>query len=407
MFSSYSSNPLEYQNIPGILGVIVHPMEKKTLGSRTVYYTTVTGLGNDVKVVGVMSNETVKEAVIVMDDEPVTLELLDEGDVMDITSYKESCEEGLFSQLDEDDHEHQKAIEKFNNLSDSLKNKRLYYFDHMYFDGETHAYLGSDSEVGYHVIVNNMIEKLKDKSSIEEILKTKSEELMMEIDHTSVDITSDIVDTVTPVKSTEKNVSNTPMTKLGDNSIFSPVAQETPFVQTASIVKKAEKEAAKYEMYKDIAYFNTPEEELEYEKKTQMKCRICDKNKFLTEYSNNTSGRQPFDCNGYRLKRKECKDCQKKEGEGKRAAERLAKKQGIKKPESTHCELCNKVLTKNKIIFDHCHATDKFRGWLCDPCNRSMGVLGDNIEGLLKCIHYINKTEKKKFTVVDNEIKFE
>ena len=177
--------------------------------------------------------------------------------------------------------------------------------------------------------------------------------------------------------------------------------------EVSKLKEKAEKEAAKYEMYKDIAYFNTPQEELEYEKKTQMKCRICDKNKFLTEYSNNTSGRQPFDCNGYKLKRKECKECQKKEGEGKRAAERLAKKQGIEKPESAPCELCNKMLIKKKIIFDHCHATDKFRGWLCDPCNRSMGVLGDNIEGLLKCIHCINKTEKKKFVVVDNEIKFE
>ena len=52
------------------------------------------------------------------------------------------------------------------------------------------------------------------------------------------------------------------------------------------------------------------------------------------------------------------------------------------------------------MVFDHCHEREIFRGYLCDPCNRSMGVLGDNIEGLLKCINYLNKTEKR--TLVQN-----
>jgi hypothetical protein len=45
-----------------------------------------------------------------------------------------------------------------------------------------------------------------------------------------------------------------------------------------------------------------------------------------------------------------------------------------------------------------------FRGWLCDPCNRSLGVLGDNIEGLVKCINYLNKTEKKSLSMKDGEL---
>ena len=36
-----------------------------------------------------------------------------------------------------------------------------------------------------------------------------------------------------------------------------------------------------------------------------------------------------------------------------------------------------------------------------------MGVLGDNIEGMLRCIHYLNKTEKKVFSINDNKIVIE
>lgn len=31
-----------------------------------------------------------------------------------------------------------------------------------------------------------------------------------------------------------------------------------------------------------------------------------------------------------------------------------------------------------KISFDHCHATGKFRGWLCDSCNIALGRVHDN-----------------------------
>lgn len=151
-----------------------------------------------------------------------------------------------------------------------------------------------------------------------------------------------------------------------------------------------------YKLYANLEpkpKFASENEEVEYEKVTQRKCRICKEEKFLNQYQNNTSGSQPFDRDGYRLKRKECKDCQKKEARGKKEAMKIAKEQGIVKPDDATCKLCG---SSDKIVFDHCHKTNVFRGWLCDPCNRSLGVLGDNVESLAKCINYMNITEKKQ-----------
>ena len=37
-----------------------------------------------------------------------------------------------------------------------------------------------------------------------------------------------------------------------------------------------------------------------------------------------------------------------------------------------HCELCGKAV---KLFFDHDHANNKFRGWLCNACNVYLGWL--------------------------------
>ena len=37
--------------------------------------------------------------------------------------------------------------------------------------------------------------------------------------------------------------------------------------------------------------------------------------------------------------------------------------------ETTHCEVCNKLLTKNQKCMDHCHTDGCFRWVLCSSCN--------------------------------------
>lgn len=43
------------------------------------------------------------------------------------------------------------------------------------------------------------------------------------------------------------------------------------------------------------------------------------------------------------------------------------------------------------LNLDHDHITGKFRGWLCDRCNKGLGSLGDSIAGLEKAIEYLTR----------------
>jgi hypothetical protein len=123
------------------------------------------------------------------------------------------------------------------------------------------------------------------------------------------------------------------------------------------------------------------------------KCSKCGAEHSLTEeffaknQSTNTGGDKYF--------RPECKKCTKQASQGKNSAYKLAGKP--KRPElGTPCDRCGR--TDKKLVFDHCHETLAHRGWLCDNCNRSMGMLGDDIEGMLLSAIYIAKT-----TNIDSE----
>jgi len=59
------------------------------------------------------------------------------------------------------------------------------------------------------------------------------------------------------------------------------------------------------------------------------------------------------------------------------------------------CQVCNRPWQNGygRHVIDHCHKTGKVRGILCGPCNRALGLLGDDenrIKSLLKylCVAY-------------------
>ena len=55
---------------------------------------------------------------------------------------------------------------------------------------------------------------------------------------------------------------------------------------------------------------------------------------------------------------------------------------------SDKCEVC---AATTELCYDHDHGTMMFRGVLCRACNRSIGQLGDSIEGLEKALNYLRK----------------
>jgi hypothetical protein len=121
-------------------------------------------------------------------------------------------------------------------------------------------------------------------------------------------------------------------------------------------------------------------------KRTCSKCRQVNPltvEFFARNQSTNTGGDKYF--------RPECKKCTSKASKGKSKALKLYKLNGgLPAYQGQACDRCRR--TDKKLVFDHCHITFVHRGWLCDNCNRAMGMLGDNIEGQLLSTIYIAKT---------------
>lgn len=67
------------------------------------------------------------------------------------------------------------------------------------------------------------------------------------------------------------------------------------------------------------------------------------------------------------------------------------KKKKIEIPDSAFpphptCEICG---IKGEMHLDHNHATGKFRGWLCGPHNRMLGMAKDNPRILVNAARYL------------------
>jgi len=63
----------------------------------------------------------------------------------------------------------------------------------------------------------------------------------------------------------------------------------------------------------------------------------------------------------------------------------------MKKPEQ--CEICGSI---GRICYDHDHNTGKFRGWLCNRCNLTLGLVKDNTETLIALANYVKKSLQEK-----------
>jgi hypothetical protein len=90
----------------------------------------------------------------------------------------------------------------------------------------------------------------------------------------------------------------------------------------------------------------------------------------------------------YRVK--ECKDC------SKLISAETHRIRMIAPPMPDACECCGKTTTALKL--DHCHEHLTFRGWLCQSCNWGIGNLGDNLEGVMRALKYLERTNDETTT---------
>jgi hypothetical protein len=55
-----------------------------------------------------------------------------------------------------------------------------------------------------------------------------------------------------------------------------------------------------------------------------------------------------------------------------------------------YCDICGEPDSEHKILnLDHCHKTGKVRGFLCDKCNKGLGLFRDNPIMLAKAAEYL------------------
>ena len=74
----------------------------------------------------------------------------------------------------------------------------------------------------------------------------------------------------------------------------------------------------------------------------------------------------------------------------------LAKREvacGRKRP--ARCEICGELPYKGRpTVWDHCHRTGVFRGWICDRCNKVLGLVKDSPELLSALMAYLSPTRR-------------
>lgn len=162
-----------------------------------------------------------------------------------------------------------------------------------------------------------------------------------------------------------------------------------------------DKERAHYARQHEKVKYATPELEYEWASTQNTPCDKCGTEYPLSYYPGNTCGNDAFYSTGLRRRRINCKPCMDKDSDSMKQAVALAKTLGIpyKAPEGTVCANCSRVPKKgNGLVFDHHHTKCTFRGYLCDACNRSIGILGDDPEGLLRALNYLLKKDPRKIT---------
>lgn len=71
---------------------------------------------------------------------------------------------------------------------------------------------------------------------------------------------------------------------------------------------------------------------------------------------------------------------------------RLALVAGSPRPDT--CEACGS--SEYPISFDHCHENGRFRGWLCEPCNKVIGFARDDVTRLRKLTAYLERNHEDR-----------
>lgn len=103
-----------------------------------------------------------------------------------------------------------------------------------------------------------------------------------------------------------------------------------------------------------------------------------------------------------------CKECKNERGRATYRAYYIKKHYNLTLEEhdqlssdqTQQCAMCGTTTPQGRYgVFhtDHCHDTGILRGLLCHSCNTGLGLLGDNLAGIMEAAHYLSKSEPTLF----------
>ena len=105
-------------------------------------------------------------------------------------------------------------------------------------------------------------------------------------------------------------------------------------------------------------------------------------------------------CHGGTYLRPECKKCMR---DISKSREDMRRVHGMPDEDTYICPIClgnseevRDLQNRTAWVLDHCHVTNKFRGWLCHKCNRALGNFNDNVDILKRAIKYLTKKDKNE-----------
>ncbi len=152
-----------------------------------------------------------------------------------------------------------------------------------------------------------------------------------------------------------------------------------------------------------LTLFNLEDHEIKYDDSVEThKCRKCKKDKPLTEFHQQTVLR-----NNTSILATKCRSCEREDG---RYLRELHKKAPPLPSDDYKCPCCDKTLEEinnhtvvvdrdtykpvlrkyeKRWALDHNHVTGEIRGWICSPCNVSLGAFGDDPDRLRRAIKYL------------------
>ena len=137
-------------------------------------------------------------------------------------------------------------------------------------------------------------------------------------------------------------------------------------------------------------------------------CKTCGEEKPITQFPQNNTGSGPKHDSinvfadgktySYIKYRNDCNECRRKGGpaDSRKSSSIMKEMNMVTPPLGTPCACCGS--TDHKLVFDHDHnipSPNCFRGFICKPCNTTLGSMGDNLEGAMKFVHYLERYENR------------